>query len=229
MTFGNASASEAGWASSPRLLLRRRAGPAKLIAHPPGTDPVSQLLGVGRRKPADSLQPTEFGEKVRAWRETQEDVWRTYRLELEHLHSKAVPSSDPLDSLGFVITPTSSPYRARISGPVQILNNLLEAWKLDFAQATILLGLNSGDESYAAAVLTGRLPLKGRDAMDRIAHLYQIRKTLSALFRDVAVENEWLRELHTLLNERSPMDLMLEGSMENLLLVREYVDAAAGR
>ena len=30
-------------------------------------------------------------------------------------------------------------------------------------------------------------------------------------------------------NERSPMDLMLEGSMEHLLLVREYVDAAAWR
>jgi len=57
----------------------------------------------------------------------------------------------------------------------------------------------------------------------------QIRKTLSALFRDEAVENEWLREPHTLLNERSPMDLILEGSMEHLLLVREYVDAAAGR
>ena len=32
-----------------------------------------------------------------------------------------------------------------------------------------------------------------------------------------------------MLNERSPMDLMLEGSMENLLLVRDYVEAAAGR
>ena len=229
MIFGNAQESEAGWASSPRLLSRRRAGPAKLVAHPHGTDPVSQLRGVGRRMPADPLQPTEFGAKVRAPEEAQEDVWRTYRLEFEHLYSKAILSSTSLDPAGLAIAPLSSPYRARVSGPVQILKNLLESWELGTWQATVLLGLDSGDEAYAAAVLTGRLPLKGRDAMDRIAHLYQIRKTLSALFRDVAVENEWLRELHTLLNERSPMDLMLEGSMENLLLVREYVDAAAGR
>jgi len=116
-----------------------------------------------------------------------------------------------------------------VTGPVRFLSNLLESWQLEATQAIVLLGLDPGDEPYAGAVLTGRAPLKGRDAKDRIAHLYQIRKTLSALFRDESVENEWLREPHTLLNERSPMELMMEGSMEHLLLVREYVDVAAGR
>ena len=32
-----------------------------------------------------------------------------------------------------------------------------------------------------------------------------------------------------MLDERAPLELMLEGSMENMLLVREYVEAAAGR
>ena len=229
MTFGNAQEAEASWASPPRLLARRRAGPAKVIIRPSVTDPVSQLQGVGRRKPADPLQPTEFGAKVRAREATQEDVWLTYRFELKHSHSRTTPSSATVDTAGLVIAPRVSPYRARVAGPVQFLNNLLESWQLKSMHATVLLGLDPGDESYAGAVLTGRVPLKGRDAKDRIAHLYQIRKTLSALFRDEAVENEWLREPHTLLNERSPMDLMLEGSMEHLLLVREYVDAAAGR
>ena len=229
MTFGNAQEAEASWALSPRFLARRPAGPAKLIVRPSRTDPVSQLQGVGLRNPADPLSPTEFGAKARAREATQEDMWRTYRLELEHSHSKATPSSASLDATGWVIAPRGSPYRARVTGPVQFLNNLLESWELESTHATVLLGFDPGDESYAAAVLTGRVPLKGRDATDRTAHLYQIRKTLSALFRDEAVENEWLREAHTLLNERSPMDLMLEGSMEHLLLVREYVEAAAGR
>ena len=229
MTFGYAQEAEANWASSPQLLARRRAGPARVMVPASGTDPESQLRGTGRQNPADPLPPTEFGAKVRAREGTQEDVWRTYRLELEHSHSKATPSSAPLDAAGFVIAPPVSPYRARVTGPVQFLNNLLESWELESTHATVLLGFDPGDQSYAAAVLTGRAPLKGRDATDRIAHLYQIRKTLSALFRDEAVENEWLREPHTLLNERSPMDLMLEGSMEHLLLVREYVEAAAGR
>ncbi|MCY4286417.1 MAG: MbcA/ParS/Xre antitoxin family protein [Thiotrichales bacterium] len=119
--------------------------------------------------------------------------------------------------------------RPRVVGLIRFLNNLLESWQLEATQAIVLLGLDPGDESYASAVLTGWVPLKGRDAKDRIVYLYQIRKTLSALFRDESVENEWLREPHTLLNERSPTDLILEGSMEHLLLVREYVDAAAGR
>lgn len=229
MTFGNAQEAEASWASSPPLLARRRAEPVKAIVRPSRTDPISQLRGVGRRKPADTLQSAEFAATVRAREATQEDVWRIYRFELEHSHSRTTPSSAPLDTAGLVIAPRVSPYRARVTGPVQFLNNLLESWQLESTHATVLLGLDPGDESYAGAVLTGRVPLKGRDAKDRIAHLYQIRKTLSALFRDEAVENEWLREPHTLLNERSPMDLMLEGSMEHLLLVREYVDAAAGR
>ena len=34
---------------------------------------------------------------------------------------------------------------------------------------------------------------------------------------------------HDLLDGQAPMTLLLEGSMENLLLVKEYVEAAAGR
>ena len=64
---------------------------------------------------------------------------------------------------------------------------------------------------------------------DRIAHLFHIRQTLSSLFRDLDVENEWLREPHTLLDDQEPLKLLLGGSMEDLLLVKEYVDAAAGR
>lgn len=124
---------------------------------------------------------------------------------------------------------TPSPYSARLTGPVQFLKYLLEAWELNSAHATVLLGLDPDDAPQVADLLAGRAKLKGRDTQDRIAHLYRIRKTLSALFRDEVVENQWLRERHTMLDESSPMDLMLEGSMENLLLVREYVEAAAGR
>ena len=122
-----------------------------------------------------------------------------------------------------------SPYRSRVTGPVQVLKRLLLVWNLEAAEATILLGLDRDDVSYAEDLLAGRTALKGRDLNDRIIHLYEIRKTLSALFRDEDVENQWLREQHAMLDERAPLELMLEGSMENMLLVREYVEAAAGR
>ncbi len=95
--------------------------------------------------------------------------------------------------------------------------------------ATVLLGMDPDDGSFAGNLLAGRDALKGRDAKDRVAYLYRIRKILSALFQDLKVENRWLREPHTMLDGRSPMDRMLDGSMENLLLVKEYVEAAAGR
>lgn len=78
-------------------------------------------------------------------------------------------------------------------------------------------------------VLQGYATLRGRDANDRIAHLFQIRKLLSALFQDEAVENEWLRETRDALQGKTPMNLLLEGSMENLLLVKEYVEVVTGR
>ncbi len=92
-----------------------------------------------------------------------------------------------------------------------------------------LLGFDDRDAAYVSSVLEGMDQFRGRDARDRIAHLFRIRSTLSALFRDLEVENDWLREAHTLLDGRSPMDLLLGGSMEDLLLVSEYADAAAGR
>ena len=80
-----------------------------------------------------------------------------------------------------------------------------------------------------AAALNGIVTLRGRDVRDRIAYLFAIRATLSSLFRDLDVENEWLREPHSLLHGESPLALLSNGSVEDLLVVKEYVDTVAGR
>ena len=120
-------------------------------------------------------------------------------------------------------------YRGRITGPIRFVNQLLSTWQLEAETACILLGMEPSRLPYVNAVLQGNKTLTGRDAKDRIAHLFQIRELLSALFRDEAVENEWLREPQEVLKGKTPMDLLLEGSMENLLLVREYVERVTGR
>ena len=121
------------------------------------------------------------------------------------------------------------PDHERLSGPIWFVEKLLKTWRLELGDVVPLLGLEPSDLSYATDVFAGRATLRGRDAKDRIAYLFRIRKTLSALFRDEGVENEWLRERHEMLDDKAPMDLLLDGSMENLLLVKEYVEAAAGR
>lgn len=116
----------------------------------------------------------------------------------------------------------------RRTGPIQLLNKILKTWRLDNSAAVALLGLEPADESYVADVLDGRKVLKGRDANDRLAYLILMRMALSAWFHDEAVENDWLREPQDMLDGKVPMDLLLEGSMENLLLVKEYIDMATG-
>jgi hypothetical protein len=122
-----------------------------------------------------------------------------------------------------------SSFQGRLTGPIKFLVHLLHTWRLDATHARILLGFESDDARYVVDVLNGYATLRGRDAKDRIGHLFQIRKTLSSLFRNEDEENAWLRESHTLLGDASPMDLLLDGSMEKLLLVREYVETVAGK
>ena len=117
----------------------------------------------------------------------------------------------------------------RLKGPVQFILKLLEQWDLQRDDAPALLGFEDTDSLRVEAALNGMEELRGRDVNDRIAYLFHVRQTLHSLFRDLDVENNWLRESHDLLAGRSPMDLLLGGHMEDLLLLREYVDAAAGR
>ena len=143
----------------------------------------------------------------------------------ELLHA-VVPQPDAAQAHG---RPGGSEASPRLSGPIQFILKLLEFWHLRQDDAVLLLGFDQADASHVIKILEGTELFRGRDVRDRIAHLFHIRISLSALFRDLDVENDWLRESHSLLNGESPMALLLGGSMEALLLVREYVDAAAGR
>ena len=119
--------------------------------------------------------------------------------------------------------------RERVTGPVQFMRNLLETWKLRRDDAVPLLGFEQSDRMYVRALMDGRTALAGRDVKDRIAYLVHMRMTLSALFRDEEVENQWLREQQRILNNETPIGLLLDGGMEKLLLVKEYVDLITGR
>ena len=122
----------------------------------------------------------------------------------------------------------SPPVSSKPTGPIQLLDKILKTWQLDEVDAIPLLGLEPSDRGYVVDVLAGRKALRGRDAKDRLACLIQMRMTLFAWFKNEAVENEWLREPQEPLDGKVPMELLLEGSMENLLLVKEYIEAATG-
>ena len=107
--------------------------------------------------------------------------------------------------------------------PALFIKTLFETWRVT-PHAAALLGL---DERAAEELLAGALP-EGREIRERIVCLYRIRQNLWSLMRDNEEEREWLREPHEILDGRSPLELLREGSMENLLLVKEYVDMVSG-
>jgi len=119
--------------------------------------------------------------------------------------------------------------KERLSGPIQFVLRLLDSWRLGKRDIVAILGFGPMEAAHVDDVLEGLDHFRGRDVHDRIAHLFRIRETLDSLFRNLDAENQWLREPHVLLDDKSPLSLLLGGSMEDILLTREYVDAAAGR
>ena len=159
-------------------------------------------------------------------------VVKQSHYEVDTVQSKSAVGLVPASSKDqakrmFLLFPSKA--NGRLKGPVQFILQLLEHWGLQRGDAYTLLGFEDADAARVEAVLNGIEEFRGRDVNDRITYLFYIRQTLHSLFRNLRVENEWLRESHDLLDGRSPLDLLLGGSMEDLLLLREYVDTAAGR
>ncbi len=169
-----------------------------------------------------------IGAPGQVWGDLQASVFRNEPIEKR----KAFVAFDKtiFDQTNILAVRAKEPRsQGRLSGPVKFVQSLLKTWGLTQDDALPLLGFEDSDRQYVSNLLNGNVALSGRDVKDRITYLLEIRKTLSALFLNEEVENEWLREKHAMLNNIAPMELMLEGTMENLLLVKEYVDTAAGK
>jgi len=147
-------------------------------------------------------------------------------LDLLELPNKKTPETTTTPTIK-VPEAVDQPKQDSLSGPVQFFLKLIELWRLDSEDACKLLGYEPADIQHVDRVLSGQLPIS-RDLKDRIANLLVIRKRLSGLFRDTDTENEWLRDKYVELGNKSPIELLLSGSMENLLLIKEFVEHVSG-
>lgn len=139
----------------------------------------------------------------------------------ERLRTGQLPAGSP-------ISETRLP-KGRLTGPVKLIRRIVQDWCLDEGTICILLGFESVDILHVRSVLEGYTSLRGRDMKDRVALLYQIRKGLDALFRDLRTENQWLRERQRVLGDKTPFEFMKTGSMAALLEVRDVVEMMSGR
>lgn len=115
-----------------------------------------------------------------------------------------------------------------VTGVVKLLNKLIEIWQIEKNQVCFLLGFEKDQGDYVRSILDGFSPLRSIDEKDRIANLLKIRAGLDSLFRNTDTENEWLREKQSVMGNKSPLDLILSGSMEKLLLVRQFLENFSG-
>lgn len=111
---------------------------------------------------------------------------------------------------------------ARISGAVEVVASIAATWNLDARDTARLFNLESHEPAYVRRRL--ETPGRPRDALyRRIALTLQIRSWLAGLFRDPRTENAWLRERHIPLRDRTPLELLLSRSNDDLQTVCEYV------
>ena len=176
-----------------------------------------------------AISLTEFPELLKQFRANQELIKEQNKMILNSLESLDKKIYETTTATTVKVSETIvQPRIGRLSGHVQFFLKLMELWRLDVEDACKLLGYELADIKYVEQVLSGELPLRGRDPKDRIANLVVIRKRLDGLFKDVDVENEWLSEKQTDIGNKSPMELLLSGSMENLLLVKQFVEFVCG-
>ena len=124
-------------------------------------------------------------------------------------------------------SPSASLYKGRVTGPVQVFFKIFDLWKLSKKEGAVLLGLENTVHFYNYR--SGAKSLSNRDTKDRIRYLFQIHDGLFSLFQDEEAERAWIYGGKQDLEGKSPLEIMLEGSMENILLIKQYVEWISGR
>jgi uncharacterized protein (DUF2384 family) len=120
--------------------------------------------------------------------------------------------------------------RTRLSAPgLKSFHNITEAWGLSVRERCVLLG-DPSDQTYRRwmrTVSAGTPITLSKDTLFRISAVLGIHKLLTNLFADHSTAMLWLKGPHQglVFSGQSPLMLMLNGTQDNLLTVRRYLEA----
>lgn len=101
--------------------------------------------------------------------------------------------------------------------------NLFNAWKLTDAQARTLLGGLSA--RTWARWKDGKAGRVDRDLKMRMAHLMGVHKGVRHLFKDATRGYDWVKAPNTAFGGKSALEVMLQGELSDLAVMREWLDA----
>ncbi|MCR9091069.1 MbcA/ParS/Xre antitoxin family protein [Algiphilus sp.] len=124
--------------------------------------------------------------------------------------------------------------RQEASVAIKAALRIAACWQLSDRDLGILLGGISvaSLRRWRSALRDGGTPRAdiNVDTLDRVSYLLGIYKSLHLLFPDAAQADAWIHKPNDGLpfGGRSAMDVMLQGSMRDLMTVRRYLDAWRG-
>ena len=113
--------------------------------------------------------------------------------------------------------------QGRVTGPVRLIQQIARAWSLTNSELANLLAYPS--ETLVPALLEGRMTFATEtDRGDRVRIMYAIHSTLADLFVDASDEGRWLRDRLAILENMSPLALMLQKRIPGMLAVQDLVE-----
>jgi len=110
-------------------------------------------------------------------------------------------------------------------GPLAAFFALADVWQLSTDQQITLLGSPARSTYFKWKKEGGALSV---DQEDRVSHLLSIFKALQILYPDPHRADAWLRRPHRFFGGRSALDVTLDGKLEDIIRVRNFVDAQRG-
>lgn len=101
---------------------------------------------------------------------------------------------------------------------------ICQRWGLTEAQQLLLLGFGD-NEFLGLQLLNGRWLRPSQDVKDRVGYVVGTSVGLGAIFDDVLeAELRWLKTAHPKLENKTPLNYMLAGTMRALMIVSRVVE-----
>jgi hypothetical protein len=146
-----------------------------------------------------------------------------FSMDLETKSARVAPEPVEVDALQDI-----SARKSLSASAVRLFLNLAERWKLSVEQRCRLLGDISKPTYHNWQ--NGKVGVLSRDQMERISLLLGVHKGLSLLFADDAAGLRWITSANVdvAFGGKSPLELALQGSVNDLYVLRRYVDAWRG-
>lgn len=112
-----------------------------------------------------------------------------------------------------------------IPAVMDAFTKLAEDWELSTDEQITLLGSPGRSTFFKWKKSGGNLP---HDTIERISHLLGIYKSLQIVLPEPESADAWVKKPNAYFDNRSALEVMLDGNVVDIYKVREYLDAQRG-